>query len=208
MKQVLAFCGAFNPPTRAHLDLADFARREAGREGVVFVPSRSDYIRDDQGKDGVFGNDERLRMLQKLAETRPWMLVTDWELRQPRQPRSYVTLCRLREDGFSPSLLMGSDKLREFSSWRFVPEIAREFGIVCLARGEDLCRRIIAEDPVLKAIEAHITVLETPPDWRHISSSAVRSALRQGRREDVERMVPEEITDMLFRRSPAAGSDC
>ena len=40
MKNVLAFFGAFNPPTRAHLELADFARRETGRDGVIFVPSR------------------------------------------------------------------------------------------------------------------------------------------------------------------------
>lgn len=201
IKYVLAFFGAFNPPTRAHLGLADFAFRASGREGVLFVPSRSDYIRDEQRKDGVFSSEERLAMLRKLAETRPWMAVTDWELRRPEQPRSYVTLCALREEGFSPSLLMGSDKLREFTSWRFVPEIAREFGIVCLARGKDSCRRIIEEDPLLKELEEHITVLDTPDDWKDFSSSAVREALRRGLDGEVRRMVPEEILDRLCKRS-------
>ena len=200
MKHVLAFFGAFNPPTRAHLGLADFAHREAGYEGVLFVPSRSDYILDEQGKDGVFSGKERLEMLQRLAETRPWMLVTDRELCQEKQPRSYVTLCALREEGFAPALLMGSDKLREFSTWRFVPEIAREFGIVCLARGKDSCRKIIDGDPLLKELEEYINILETPDDWRDISSSGVRKALRLGREEDIARMVPEEIRDLLDRR--------
>ena len=196
---MLAFFGAFNPPTRAHLGLADYARRASGREGVLFVPSRSDYILDDQRKDGVFSSEERLAMLRKLAETRPWMKVTDRDLREQKQPRTYETLCRLREDGYTPALLMGSDKLKELSTaWAYVPEIAREFGFVCLARGKDSCRRIIDEDPLLKELEASITVLETPDDWKNISSSAVRDALRQGRREDLSRMVPEEILPMLL----------
>ena len=58
MKEVLAFFGAFNPPTRAHLELADYAWRETGREGVIFVPSRTDYIRNDQGKDAVYSNED------------------------------------------------------------------------------------------------------------------------------------------------------
>ena len=88
MKNVLAFFGAFNPPTRAHLELADFAWRATGKEGVVFVPSRTDYIRDNQGKDAAYSNEERMEMLQKLAENRPWMHVCDWELhrRNNREP--------------------------------------------------------------------------------------------------------------------------
>ena len=50
MKQALAFFGAFNPPTLAHLELAEYALAGTGRETVVFVPSRSAYIREDQGK--------------------------------------------------------------------------------------------------------------------------------------------------------------
>ena len=40
MKHVLAFFGAFNPPTRAHLELADFARRETGADGVKLEGGR------------------------------------------------------------------------------------------------------------------------------------------------------------------------
>ena len=51
MKKALAFFGAFNPPTTAHLELARYALEQTGRESVVFVPSRSAYIREEQGKD-------------------------------------------------------------------------------------------------------------------------------------------------------------
>jgi nicotinate (nicotinamide) nucleotide adenylyltransferase len=203
MKKVLAFFGAFNPPTRAHLELADFAWRETGREGVIFVPSRTDYIRNDQGKDAVYSNEEREEMLRRLAESRPWIRVCDWELHQAEQPRTYRTLCHLREEGYEPSLLMGSDKLRELSSgWKHVPEIAREFGIVCLARGKDSCREIIRDDPFLQAISDGIVLLDTPDHWKEISSTAVREILRQpGDPEDrFNGLVPEEIRELVCRK--------
>ena len=45
----LAFFGAFNPPTRAHLELAQFAMKKTGAEKVVFVPSKETYISGEQG---------------------------------------------------------------------------------------------------------------------------------------------------------------
>ena len=203
MKKVLAFFGAFNPPTRAHLELADFAWRETGREGVIFVPSRTDYIRNDQGKDAVYSNEEREEMLRRLAESRPWIRVCDWELHQAEQPRTYRTLCHLREEGYEPSLLMGSDKLRELSSgWKHVPEIAREFGIVCLARGKDSCREIIRNDPFLQAISDGIVLLDTPDHWKEISSMAVRKILRQPGDPEGRFMelVPDEIRELVCRK--------
>ena len=137
-------------------------------------------------------------MLEKIAETRPWMEVTDRELREPVQPRTYVTLCALRKDGFAPALLVGSDKLPELPRWKYIAELIREFGIVCLTRGGDDCRGIIDADPFLKELQDRITLLDTPDDWRDISSSKVREALRQGRQEDLARMVPEEILPMLL----------
>ena len=194
MKKVLAFFGAFNPPTVAHLELADFARKATGREGVIFVPSRAAYIRGFQQKDAAYSDAQRLEMLETLAATRPWMRVTDWELRQETQPRSYITLCRLREEGYEPSLLIGSDNLKALPQWKYVPEMAREFGIVCLERGQDSCREIIENDPFLKSLAGYIELPETPDTWRDISSTAVRSRNREaGDKKTRLREVPPEI---------------
>ena len=200
MMNVLAFFGAFNPPTRAHLELADFARQATGAEGVVFIPSRTDYIRNQQGKDSAFSNEARLEMLNTLAESRPWMLVSGWELQQAEQPRSYITLCHLREEGFAPSLLLGSDNLQQLSSgWKYVPEIAREFGIVCLARNRDSCGIIVLESPLLRSLSDCITILETPDEWKEISSSAVREVLRKPQDpETLARMIPGEIICLVY----------
>ena len=194
----LAFCGAFNPPTLAHVNLAEAALRETGREAVVFVPSQSRYIEEDQGKDYAFSGEERLAMLRALGASRPWLRAWDGELRAARQPRTYETLCRLREEGTDAALLLGSDKLPELGSrWLRVPEIAEEFGIVCLARGGDDCAAIIAADPCLRALAGRIRVVATPDDWRDVSSSRVRAALRAGDGAALRAMLPPEVLALL-----------
>lgn len=196
----LAFFGAFNPPTTAHLDLARFAMEKTEAKQVIFVPSRAVYIREDQGKDYAYQDEERLAMLRKTAESRPWMTVTDWEIKQERQPRTYETLCHLREEGLEAALLMGSDKLPELEKgWLHVEEIVREFGIVCLTRGRDECRRMLREDPYLSRLSDGIRVLETPEDTRGISSTEVRQRVREIRRleEELAGMIPPEIRPML-----------
>lgn len=196
----LAFFGAFNPPTTAHLDLARFAMEKTEAEQVIFVPSRAVYICRDQGKDFAYQDEERLAMLRKAAESRPWMTVTDWEMKQERQPRTYETLCHLREEGRGATLLMGSDKLPELEKgWLHVEEIVREFGIVCLTRGRDECRRMLREDPYLNRLSDGIRVLETPEDTRGISSTEVRRRIREIWRleEELAGMIPPEIRPML-----------
>ena len=196
----LAFFGAFNPPTTAHLELARFAMEATGAEQVLFVPSKSVYIRGEQGKDYAYTDEERLAMLRKASETRPWMAVTDWEIKQDRQPRSYETLCGLRAEGCTAKLLIGSDKLPELENgWLHVEEIVQEFGIVCLTRGEDKCEQMIRKDPYLCTLAGGICVLETPKGMRGISSTEVRRRIREIHRieKELEELVPPEIRPLL-----------
>ena len=200
MTEWLAFFGAFNPPTLAHLDLAEFAMKRTGAGGVLFVPSKAGYIRDVQGKDYAYGDEERMGMLLKAGEKRPWMAVTDIELRSPVQPRTYETLCRLREGGRTAALLIGSDKLPELDGkWMYVEQIAREFGIVVLTRGADECARMIASSAFLSGLSRYIRVLETPRETRNVSSTQVRERIARIRelRREIGLMVPEEILPLL-----------
>ena len=118
----------------------------------------------------------------------------------PCQPRTYDTLRALKEQGYAPALLLGSDKLPELErGWLHVEEIAREFGIVCLSRGEEDAGKLIAEDAYLRALSPFIRVLKTPPDFRQVSSSAVRRRQAQVRamQEEIRQMVPEEVFRLL-----------
>lgn len=200
MKKILAFFGAFNPPTVAHIELARLAKEQTGHDGVMFVPSKSVYISRSQGKDFAYSDSARIEMLRAAAEARPWMDVTDIEIKSESQPRTYNTLSRLRELGYEPTLLLGSDKLPELENkWLYVREMAEEFGIVCLVRGNDDCRRILCENPFLSSISKHITLVKTKDDMRDVSSTKVRAMLKSGENTDkIKSMLPGEILHLAI----------
>ena len=108
----------------------------------------------------------------------------------------------LRGAGWEPALLIGSDKLAELErAWLHVPEIAREFGIVCMSRGQDACEAMIRESPFLTAMSDRIQIVRTPDEYRAVSSTAVRTELRQLRQSvcRLRAMVPEELLPGLLR---------
>ena len=140
-------------------------------------------------------------MLVSTAKSKPWMQVTDWEMKQSRQPRTYDTLCHLKDTGLDAALLMGSDKLPELEhGWLHVKEIAEEHGIVCLSRSGDDCKRIIRENEFLSSLSPNIMVLETPETFQNVSSTAVRKrlAMIKNLQQEVRGMVPEEICSLLL----------
>ena len=194
MERSLAFFGAFNPPTRAHIDLAEIAMNEIGAESVIFVPSKSVYIMEDQKKGFAFSDANRIEMLAQIAANRPWMRYTDIEMQQPVQPRTYETLCRLREKGEAPSLLLGADKLPELDHlWQYVREISDEFGIVCMDRADMDCDTLIRESPFLASL--NIRVVLVPDDYRNMSSSRVRDCLFNlyELKEELNSLLPPEL---------------
>lgn len=197
MARTLAFCGAFNPPTRAHIDLADFARKAVGAENVIFVPSKSVYILDEQKKSFAFSDADRIEMLKIIADQRPWMRWTDIEMKQPEQPKTYHTLCMLREQGEDPALLLGADKLPELEHlWCYVREMADEFGIVCMDRADMNCETLIRESPFLASL--HMQVVHVPDTYKNVSSTRIRECLfhLHSLRDELRSLLPPELGDM------------
>lgn len=200
MKKVLAFFGAFNPPTSAHINLAEFAMKATERDGVIFVPSKGRYIADEQKKDYAFADAVRLDMLNDLKIDRPWMSVCDYDITSENQPRTYETLCRLKEDGIEPSLLIGSDVLFKMEKeWLNVDKIAAEFGIVCLTRGNT--EEDAKADAFLSPLLPHITFVEAPEEYKRISSTAVRQELHEAIDcwSEICRLVQPEVAAHLLK---------
>ncbi len=190
------FGGAFNPPTIAHIALAKEAMLQTNCEKVIFVPTKQSYIRDEQKKDSAFADDVRLEMLQEIAKKNDWMEVSDFEICAKEQPRSYITLQHLAAKGFQCHLLFGSDKLFEFADkWKYVPEILREYGIVCMTRYEDECEQEIQLNPFLSQWADCIQIVHTPKTYRRLSSTEVRDRYWKAviALKELKKMVPEEL---------------
>ena len=197
MPRSLAFFGAFNPPTRAHIDLAEFSMLATGAKDVIFVPSKSTYIMEEQKKSFAFSDEDRIDMLKKIADNRDWMRWTDIEMHQKEQPRTYNTLCMLRDTGEEPTLLLGADKLEELDHlWNNVNKIAEEFGIVCMDREDINCEALIQNSPFLTSL--NIKVIHVPPAYKNISSSLIRESLMQlyNVQQTLQDLLPQELINL------------
>ena len=198
MIEALAIGGAFNPPTKAHIELAEYAMHSLGLDAVVFIPSKMSYVIGEQGKNFSFTDEERYEMLQRIATSRRWMHICPYELECADQPRSYDTLCYLRENGCHARLLFGSDKLTELEhGWRHVEDICREFGIVCMTRSHDDIEKTIAEDPYLHSLSTYITPIAAPEKYQDISSTKVRELYLNIKNGGMQEELLQELRGML-----------
>lgn len=199
----LLFGGAFNPLTNAHLCLAEQALKGTDSDYVLFMPSKSDYILSTEGKGYSFSDQERLQMLLEVSKSHSWMKVSDYELSLKEQPRTYFTLKHFEEKGEKLSLLIGSDWLIDMKKrWKYVDEIASQFGIVVMERNEDEARSIVMNDKSMASLLPYFTFIKSSSVYRTISSSKVRELLLEGKenQNEIKRMVPKEVYDYLKER--------
>lgn len=103
--KALLFGGAFNPVTRAHVELAQLALEKTGRECVIFLPSQSHYIEKDEQKNYALSEKQRLYLLKKCQESRPWMKVSHYDLDQESQPRTYQSLQAMKKEGYDCAII-------------------------------------------------------------------------------------------------------
>ena len=195
--KALMFGGAFNPPTIAHIQLAEYAKKMTKSDVVIFVPTKMTYIKNDQQKDFAFNDEVRYEMLQKIASTREWMVVSDFEIKAETQPRTYMTLLHLKDEGYACKLLFGSDKLKELKTgWMYMKEITEQFGIVCMKRRNDDFQSIMDNNPYIKSISSYIDMIDTPDDFQMISSSIVRHLFDEGKYKEIDQLIPEELNGL------------
>ena len=179
MIKALAFGGAFNPPTIAHIACARYVLDTLHYEKVIFIPTKREYVLEDQKKGFSFTNEQRLSILKAIAKTNPWMVVEDYEIQSQTQPRTYTTLCYLKQQGYDVQWLCGSDKLPELQNgWKYVHELINEFGLVCMTRSHEDVETLIDSDEYLKTLKHGITVVHTPDTLQSVSSTEVRRLLQ------------------------------
>ena len=153
-----AYPGTFDPPTVAHLAIAEAAWRQGGLERIELVVSRSPL-----GKaPSVPSFEDRLSVLDRVAAARPWLGIA-------------VTDGRLIAEvaaGYD-AVVMGSDKWLQVvdSGWYGGSEAARDAAVAVLPRLLLVGR---AGHAIEAGLPAGSIVLEIDPAHAGVSSSAVR----------------------------------
>lgn len=155
--------GSFNPPTTAHLDIAEAAREQRGLDLVVFTVSRSALAKQTVQHPELL---HRLRVLEAAVSDRPWIEVRSTELQ----------LLADIAHGFDV-LIMGADKWKQVNDPVWYDNDPKKRDAV-LARLPELA--IAPRPPV--SVPAHHR-LEVPEHHARTSSTNARAG-------EIEMMLP------------------
>lgn len=181
--------GTFDPIHRGHLAAAKTAAEALGLDQLLLIPAAIPPHKALQAQSA--SAEHRLAMTRLGAESlrMPQLTVSDREMR--REGRSY-TVDTLRElTAEYPDaelwLLVGTDMLESFDTWREPAEILRLAGLCAFGRNEtDTERSLALHAERLRALcpNARMRVL-TLPNLVEASSTEIRAGLAAGRGEEL-----------------------
>lgn len=183
-RRVGMFGGAFDPPHRAHVALANCALRQLALDKLFIFPTGQAWHKDRP----LTAAEHRLAMARLAFATVEGAEVDDRELRRTGPTYSVDTLRELQAEhpGAQLHLLMGEDQAAGFTGWHAWQEVAR-LAVLCVAgrgSGEGVVR--------LRALPGvRVELLQLPPMPE--SATEIRTRLTTG----------QDITDLV---EPAVAS--
>ncbi|MFQ3670103.1 MAG: nicotinate (nicotinamide) nucleotide adenylyltransferase [Verrucomicrobiia bacterium] len=125
--------GTFDPPHRAHLEMAKVAMSEVPLDWVAFVPARQS---PHKATSGEAGPGDRAEMVRRAIEGCPGFRLVPWELHRPGLSFSVETARQFGErfPGAELFWIMGSDQWEVLETWREWEKLAEMVTFVVFPR--------------------------------------------------------------------------
>lgn len=194
MKQMGLFGGSFNPIHNGHLHLVCAVQDALKLDGVLLMPTGEAPHKSS----ALYASaEDRLAMCRLAAEPYPWLAVSAYETRRAGKSYTVETLRYLTAQYPEAewTLMIGSDMLLSFDTWRCWQEIAQMARICAVSRhdGDNAALQAYAETLMQQAEHAEITVL--PVGALELSSTEIREKLQN--REDTSCLLPENVVQYI-----------
>lgn len=168
-RRVLVVGGTFDPPHRAHIELAD-AYRQPGDEAILFVPAAQSPLKSGLSQTPTKHRVEMLRLAAAAVEwSAVWTDEVDRARASPGVPSFTIdTLRRMQKvaPGLELRMLIGSDQAAQFHKWREAREILKLARVVVAFRKPYESWESL--EPVLRA--ANFWSDSEVDWWRHSSA--------------------------------------
>lgn len=187
---IAIFGGAFNPPTMAHLNLAkQVLTKIKNIRKVIFVPVSTKY-----NKSGLASDEDRFNMLKCICRNEKRLEVSSMELDSTRQLYTIETLKKFKKIYPRDNIyfILGTDNLKELTTWHEAELILQEFKIIVLERDNDIMEDIIENDNILTKYKNSFIKLEQIERIK-LSSSYIRKQVKSG--ISIDKLVPQDIEE-------------
>lgn len=182
--------GSFNPPHKMHLQMGIKLIENHFLDKVIYVPTGTKYP-----KPGLASNSDRYEMVKRMIGDYPNLEVSDYELKQ-ELVYTYQTLTYFKEKYPNDEIyfILGSDLLKQITTWRNYTHILENFKILVTLRDEDTKEELSKLKIPNKENIIYTNLLLEP-----ISSTKIREAIitRNDKflKENLDKRVEEYITE-------------
>ena len=190
--RIVIFGGTFNPPTRAHLDIATEALYYLDAEKVLFVPVSDLYKKDD-----VEISYHRVNMLNLAIGNFRRLEIDFTEVDAVALTHTYETVEKIKSKYQDKELflLIGADNLEDFKNWKNQRSIMENCSLLVVNRNNSSIDETIESNEILTEFKDKI--IEAPIEEIEISSTEVRNRIASGELEGLENLVDKEVIDYI-----------
>ena len=137
---IVVYGGAFNPPTKAHYEIATTICQRLQPKAFVFLPVGDQYEKAD-----LAPAKHRIAMLQLLANKLPNTTVSTLEVTSQRVLTTYESLSIMKRNQPNETFafVIGADNLVQLPLWSQSEDLLRDFKLIVLKRdGQDVAALI------------------------------------------------------------------
>lgn len=186
------FGGSFNPPTNAHIYLAEKVITEVKLNKLFFVPVGNYYP-----KIGLIDEKHRYEMLKIICNKNEKLDVLDIELGINKNLKAIDAFKLIKEKYSNDDLyyIMGADNLAQISKWKDAEKLIKNFKFVILKRDGYFIDEIVNENTILCKYKNNFKIIDNI-DYAGISSTDVRNKLKLNiNKTDIPETLREYIKD-------------
>ena len=187
MKTAVYFGGTFDPIHQEHIRVCDLAYNAVRPDKLMLAPAP-----DGLCKRAAASAEQRLQMCRIAARDRPWLEVSDIEIKQNVR-YSADALFHLLEQGEYSKIwfLLGEDQFSTLPQWRGWERIVKIADILAVHRNGELLfpENTARAEQLLQQASARVRWLDETP--AAVSSSKLRKDLLEGKR-------PQGLSDTVF----------
>lgn len=173
---IAIYGGSFNPPTIAHENIARDILKLDGITKLIYLP-----VGDSYKKKTLISAKQRYNMLkiilEKLKNDGLDVDINRLEIDSEKRLYTLQSLRILKEKYKSDlAFIMGTDNIKQFSSWYNPKELLEEFYFVVIEREDDNIISLIKEDSLLRDFQDRFIILRET-FYKDISSTYIRNNL-------------------------------
>lgn len=193
MGMVAIFGGTFDPIHFGHLQLAEYVKKEAGIDEIVFMPAKAPWQKLDFK---LATPEDRLSMVELAIKDTPYFSVSTLEMSRPGNTYTIDTLRELKKNNPSKDLffILGYDSLLKLNTWKESSEIIKISTLISVSRPGYSKPSSYKLNKIVPGLAKKVILLDGIQC--DISASAIRERIEKG--EDITDLVPQSVNDYII----------